>query len=88
MNDHLIPADIQAVVLEEGYHPVSFIPLAELWSVVGIRDGLHYNIQLHKSDLKVSSIHYLKYIWNASGAKILKVDRVLVERKVPVSGNI
>ena len=88
MDDHLIPAGIRAKISELGFHPVSFIPLYKFWSVVGILNGEHYNIQLCKDDLKVDSIHLLEYLWNASGAKILKVKRGLVQQKRAVLGNI
>lgn len=81
MDDHLIPADIRAKISELGFHPVSFIPLAYgKWSVVAIRGDRHFNIQLW-DDLRVYSIHQLKYRWNATGAKILDVTRILVEQK-------
>jgi len=81
MDDHLIPAEIRQKISELGFHAVSFIPLYKLWSVVAIRGEKHYNIQLNKEDLSVSSIHLLKHRWNATGAKILDVARVLIEQK-------
>ena len=80
MEDHIIPADVRNKVLELGFYPTSYIPLYEKWSVVGIRDDRHFNIQLNL-DLSVSSIHQLRYRWNATGAKILDVTRILVEQK-------
>jgi len=81
MDNHPIPTDIRTKISELGFYPVSFAPLFEKWSVVGIRGDRHFNIQLNL-DLSVSSIHQLKYRWNATGAKILDVTRILVEQKV------
>jgi len=80
MNDHLIPADVREKVTELGFHPVSFIPLYKGYSVVAILDDRHFNIKLN-DDMSLRSIHLLKYRWNATGAKILGVTRILVEQK-------
>ena len=78
---HLFSDELRQKILDLGFHPVSFIPLYELWSIVAIRGEKHYNIQLNKNDLTVETIHLLKYRWNATGAKILDVTRVLIDYK-------
>jgi len=78
MENHIIPSEIREKITELGFFPVSLVSLYELWSVVGIRDEDHYNIQLSKTNLAVVSINHLQYRWNATGAKILSVKRVLV----------
>ena len=75
---HAFPKELFEKTQELGFHPVSFIPLYKYWSVVGIQDGRHFNIQLNRKDLNVHSVHLLKYKWNATGAKILDVTRILV----------
>lgn len=75
---HAFPKELYEKIQELGFHPVSFIPLYTLWSVVGIQDGHHFNIQLNRKDLSVDSVHLLKYRWNATGAKILDVTRIRV----------
>ena len=78
MKDHIIPSEIREKITELGFFPVSFVPLYKLYSVVGMRGDNHYNIQLNKTNLAVDSIHLLRYRWNATGAKILSVNRIPV----------
>ena len=78
MNE-IFPREVHQRVSELGFFPVSFVELAEYWSVVGLRDERHFNVQLEKDSLKVESIHHLKYRWNATGAKILDVQRVKIQ---------
>jgi len=80
MDNHPTPTDVRTKISELGFYPVSVILLYKKWSVVGILGDRHFNIQLN-SDLSVSSIHQLQYRWNATGAKILNVTRILVEQK-------
>jgi len=77
MNDHLIPSDIRKEISKLGFFPITYVPLFELHSIVGLKDEQHYNIQLNE-DLSVYSIHLLKYRWNATGAKILDINRVKI----------
>ena len=79
MKNELFPSDVHQKISDLGFFPVSFVELLNFWSVVGIQGDKHYNVQLSKKDLKVSSIHLLKYRWNATGAKILDVQRVAIQ---------
>ena len=80
-NEHVIPADLRNKMEELGFHAVSFIPLAGLWSVVAIRNGQRYNIQVKKEDLSVDSISLLKYRYNANGGQIMDVRREIIQNK-------
>lgn len=80
MNE-LFPPEVHKRVSDLGFFPVSFIPLADSWSVVGIQNEKHFNVQLSKETLAVESIHLLKYRWNATGTKILDVQRVKIQHR-------
>ncbi len=74
----LFPTDVHKKITDLGYFPSNIVPLYKSWSVIGIKGESHFNIQLSKEDLSVQSIHLLKYRWNATGAKILDVQRVAI----------
>jgi len=79
--DHIIPLKIRQKMADLGFQATNWVELTNYHSVVAIREDRHFNVQLNKSDMTVSSIHQLNYRWNATGAKILDVTRVLVEQK-------
>jgi hypothetical protein len=78
---NIFPEKIKAKIDELGFLTTAVVELYNLWSVVAIREGRHYNIQLSKENLTVESIHLLRYKWNQFGSRILNVERVLIQHK-------
>lgn len=78
---HVIPAEIREKIEELGFHAVNFVPLADLYSVIAIRNGQRYNIQIRKNGLGVDSISLLKYRFNANGGQIMSVKREVIQKK-------